>query len=157
MQKLLGCLAKIISNALKGQPNLPTADLKEGPFSNHTQTPCNPGIYTGLELLEQDVFLNLQNYRLFFISPTPELALLHLTLGTTPKQFHPLIIQILTAAHMTIALHWKTNIAPIVSEVTNSVKSSAQYERLLASNSDSIPKFDNNWKFCICLFPIRDT
>lgn len=72
------------------------------------------------------------------------------------EKYVKIIVQILTAACMTIASLWKTNIVPNVSEVIKKVQMSSQYEQLLAYSTDSVQRFNNNWCWS-CLFPIRDT
>lgn len=90
--------------------------------------------------------------------PTPEMALLHHKLDTIPKQFHYPIVQILTAARMTIASLWKTNIAPnCFGNSQKSAKKSARYEQILAHSTDSLQKCNKRWKCWSCIFPIRDT
>lgn len=85
------------------------------------------------------------------------MALLHEKLDTIPKQFHFLMVQILTAAQMTIASLCKTNIAPNVLETIKKVKNSAQYERILAYGTGSIQKCYNNWNCWLYEFLIKDT
>lgn len=89
----------------------------------------------------------------FFISPAPEMALLHLKLDKVPKQFRPLIIQILTATRMLLS-----------GKLTRSLMCqilSKEYKILpnitLAYTTNSTQKFYNIWNCWKNSFPIRDT
>lgn len=85
------------------------------------------------------------------------MALRHQSLDKIPKQFHSLLIQILTAAHITIVSLWKTNTTPNVSDTVLKVQNSAQCERIMVYNADSIQRFHNNWNSWLYEYPIKDS
>lgn len=92
----------------------------------------------------------------FFISPVPEMDVLHHKLGNVPKQCPFLIVQILTAACMTIASLWKSNLAPNMSETIKRVQNAAQFEKVLAYDMKSIKKCYDNWNGWLSEYPLKD-
>lgn len=84
----------------------------------------------------------------------PELALLLLGIDGIPKSYRVLISNILHAARLTIARHWKSTESPTLMEVKNIVSNIYMHERTLAWHKGSNKIFQSQWSPWSTFMPI---
>ena len=77
--------------------------------------------------------------------PSPALAILNVRIERFPSDSSTIVTHILLAARSLVAQKWKSNIVPQVSDVIDRVKTTFEYERLIAHKAGRGARFDKEW------------
>lgn len=84
---------------------------------------------------------------------SPEFALLLIGIGDLPRHIRPLICNVLHAARLSIARHWKGAGPPTIMEVSEIVSNIFLYERTLAWHKGTSNSFYSTWSPWQQMFP----
>lgn len=100
-----------------------------------------------------DIFIMISSLMNQPCPATPEFALLLLGIDAIPPKYRTLVCNILHAARLSIARHWKSLESPTLLEVNTIVSNIYLCERTLAWYIGSVPSFHRAWSPWQTLFP----
>lgn len=115
-------------------------------WTNRQFTIYSMGLPKSHQLLEANIPPSILNHGISN-PPNPRLAILNLGIGTYPTQMIQVVTHILLAARNTILKKWNSQDSPNIFEVISTVHTNHTYEQLLAINSLTCNKFDEQWSF----------